>query len=622
MIDLDRFPYFSIDSETTGLQFPADQAFGVSIATPDGQSYYWDLREQPEVIDWLDRALPKYAGTVIAHNASFDYRMLKSTGIAMNVHSLDDTVIRACCIDEHLHSYSLDSLGELYLGTGKVTAIYADLAAKYGGLATRNVQMPRLYQAPSSLVAPYARKDAELTLRLWEWQNHEVIKQHMEGVPSLATIMTFERKLMPTLIGMEVAGIRVDTGLAKDAMDKLTVIIDRAEAELTSLVGRKVNVNSAPQIKTLFDPDQDNDGYWYADGVLIGTTKSGGPSLAAESLRAMALAGNLTSKLIMDIRSLTKTRDTFLGGHVIGHAYGDRVYPTINQSKGEHGGTGTGRLSYTNPAMQQIPSRNKTVAAIVKPIFKPELGQQWLDIDENSFEVRVFAHLVTPYDPQIARQYADNPHTDFHQYVADLTHLPRNASYSGQANAKQLNLSAIFNSGNGALADKMGLSWEWDAFYDDEELVKYRKAGPDAMEVINRYHQALPGVKKLQNKCRATALNRGFLFTGSGRRIRFPDKRKAYKASGLLIQSTAADINKDNILIADQYLRDNGGRLLLNTHDSYSMSIPYGSFQDIWPGLKALLDAPGRARVPLIAEVSGVGDNWWSALNNQAGVTK
>ena len=622
MIDLDRFPYFSIDSETTGLQFPVDQAFGVSIATPDGASHYWDLREEPEVIDWLDRALPKYAGTVIAHNASFDYRMLKSTGIAMNVHSLDDTVIRACCIDEHLHSYSLDSLSELYLGTGKVTAIYADLAAKYGGLATKNVQMPRLHQAPSSLVAPYARKDAELALRLWEWQNEEITRQRVPGVPDLSSVMSFERKVMPTLIGMEVAGIRVDTGLAKDAMDKLTVIIDRAEAELTSLVGRKVNVNSAPQIKTLFNPDQDNDGYWHSDGVLIGTTKSGGPSLAAESLRAMALAGNMTSKLIMDIRSLTKTRDTFLGGHVIDHAYGDRVYPTINQSKGEHGGTGTGRLSYTNPAMQQIPSRNKTVAAIVKPIFKPELGQQWLDIDENSFEVRVFAHLVTPYDPQIARQYADNPHTDFHQYVADLTHLPRNASYSGQANAKQLNLSAIFNSGNGALADKMGLSWEWDAFYDDEELVKYRKAGPDAMEVINRYHQALPGVKKLQNKCRATALNRGFLFTGSGRRIRFPDKRKAYKASGLLIQSTAADINKDNILIADQYLRDNGGRLLLNTHDSYSMSIPYGSFQDVWPGLKALLDAPGRARVPLIAEVSGVGDNWWSALNNQAGVTK
>ncbi len=451
----------------------------------------------------------------------------------------------------------------------------------------------------------------------------QIAKQRIQGVPDLSDIMSFERRLMPVLIGMEVSGIRVDTGMASDAINKLTAIIDKAEADLTKLVGRIVNVNSSPQIKSLFNLERDDDGNWFADGIMVGTAKSGGPSLAAESLRAMAASGNPASKLIMDIRSLTKTRDTFLAGHIIGHAHDGRVYPTINQSKGENGGTGTGRLSYTDPAMQQIPSRNKTVAAIVKPIFKPEWGQQWLDIDENSFEVRVFAHLVTPYDPQIAKQYAANPHTDFHQYVADLTNLPRNASYSGQANAKQLNLSAIFNSGNGALADKMGLSWEWDAFYDnDEELVKYRKAGPDAMEVINRYHQALPGVKKLQNKCRATALNRGFLFTGSGRRIRFPDKRKAYKASGLLIQSTAADINKDNILIADQYLRDNGGRLLLNTHDSYSMSIPYGSFQDIWPGLKALLDAPGRARVPLIAEVSGVGDNWWYALNNQAGVTK
>jgi DNA polymerase I len=620
-LELNSFPYLAIDSETTGLRYPLDRAFGVSMATPDGQSYYWDLREYPSIIDWLDRALSGYKGTIIAHNASFDYRMLKTAGIRMNINSLDDTVIRACCIDEHLHSYSLDALAEKYLGQRKVNDIYADLAGLFGGLATRGVQMPRLHAAPSSVVAPYARQDAVLALRLWEWQAGEVARQHVEGVPDLTSVMQFERRVMPSLIRMEVAGIRVDVAAAERAMGGLTAIINQNELELLAHVGGKININSAPQMREFFKPKKDDGGNWTVGGVVVGTTKSGAPSLGADSLRMLAAAGNPVAKLILDGRSLIKTRDTFLGGHIVGHAVDGRVYPTINQSKGEHGGTGTGRLSYQDPAMQQIPSRNKKVAAIVKPIFLPELGQDWLDVDENSFEVRVFAHLVTPYDDKIAQQYAANPHTDFHQYVADLTHLPRNASYSGQPNAKQLNLSAIFNSGNGALADKMGMSWEWDSFEDDEgEVINYRRAGLDAMEVINRYHEALPGVKKLQKKCRQTAMNRGFLFTSQGRRIRFPDKRKSYKASGLLIQSTAADYNKENIVIAEEYLRKNGGRLMLNTHDSYSMSIPAGSYADIWPGLKALLDAPGRARVPLIAEVSGVGADWWSALNNESGV--
>lgn len=620
MIDLERFPYIALDTETTGLRYPLDCAFGVSIATPDGKSYYWDLRQQPGIIDWLAKALPGYQGTVICHNASFDARMLKTVGIKVRLESLDDTVVRACCIDEHLHSYSLDALCELYLGENKVTSIYQDLADLFGGLPTRNVQMPRLHQAPPEVVAKYAAKDALLAMRLWEWQNEEIVRQRIDGAPDLSQIMKFERDAMPSLIRMEMAGIRVDTIAAKDAMDKLTTIIGQSEKELLAAVGKKININSSPQIRELFSPQRVDEG-WAVGNVLVGTAKSGGPSLGAESLRALVSAGNRTAQLIMDIRSLTKTRDTFLGGHVIGHAVDGRVYPTINQSKGEEGGTGTGRLSYVDPAMQQIPSRNKKVAAIVKPVFLPELGQQWLDVDENSFEVRVFAHLVTPYDGKIARQYEDDPHTDFHQYVADLTGLPRNASYSGQANAKQLNLSAIFNSGNGSLADKMGMEWDWDSFTTDEgEFVKYRKAGYDAMAVINAYHEALPGVKKLQKKCKDTALTRGFLFTKSGRRIRFPDKRKAYKASGLLIQATAADFNKENILVAEKYLREHGARLLLNTHDSYSMSIPEGSYAELWPGLKALLDAPGRARVPLIAEVSGVGHNWWAALCNEAGI--
>jgi len=314
--------------------------------------------------------------------------------------------------------------------------------------------------------------------------------------------------------------------------------------------------------------------------------------------------------MILEQRSLIKTRDTFLKGHVLDSAVGGRVYPTINQSKVEGGGTGTGRLSIQGPAMQQIPSRNKEVAALVKPCFLPDEGHVWLDADMASFEVRVFAHLAG-----IGQAYVDDPHMDFHQWVADLTGLVRNAEYGGQPNAKQLNLSMIFNSGNGAIAETMGMDWHWDQFTDKTgKLIRYKKPGKEAMAVIDTYHKKLPGVKRLAEGCKNKAIKRGYIFTKYGRHLRFPRGWKTYKASGLLIQATAADINKENIRLITDVLQPMGGHLLLNTHDSYSMSIP----EDVW--WKDAFEEVRRAverpvlDVPLILDLSGHGNNWANAL--------
>lgn len=613
MIDLDRYPVIALDTETTGLQYPKDRAFGVSIAVP-GRSWYWDLRLDPHIRDWLNRALPQYKGIIVCHNASFDYRMLSAAGISCNVRALDDTVIRACAIDEHLHSYSLDSLAQKYLGTGKVNDIYAELAALFGGLPTRNVQMKNIIYAPKKAVEKYAKVDAELTLQLWMWQEDYADKDSTLA-PPIREIWEFERSVMPDLIDMEMNGIRVDADKAERAIAKLDELVGAEQKTINDIAGRRINVNSGPQIRELFRPTYEN-GHWQVGGTSIMTTGSGAPSFGADSLRL--LEDDERAKIILNIRSMIKTRDTFLAGHVLGHMDGDRVYPTINQSKGESGGTGTGRLSYQNPAMQQIPSRNKKVAAIVKPVFLPDLQEAWMDVDLNSFEVRVFAHLVAGQDPNIVRAYENDPALDFHQWVASLTGLPRNATYSGQPNAKQLNLSMIFNAGNGSTADQMGLPWEPAEFEkDDGEVVHYKKAGPEAMELIGRYHQELPGVKKLQNAAKASAIRRGFIFTKCGRRIHFPNGYKAYKASGLLIQATAADYNKENIQLISKFCNANGGRLLLNTHDSYSMSVPEDCAKEFWRELRPILEMPDRARVPLVVDMSGVGDDWWSALNNQ-----
>ncbi len=604
MWDFWQYPVIAIDAETTGLVYPRDRAFSFAITTTDMRSGYFDIRRNPEVIDWLNDGFKKFKGLIVNHNIAFDYKMLYQVGIRMPITQLEDTCTRACLINEHLMSYSLDDLSKKYLKEKKVSDIYESLAEIFGGSATRKTQIKNLKDAPPDIVAPYAKRDTELALRLWQWQEQEIEEQ------GIRQIVDFERSLMPTLIRAQMRGIKVNPDQAYEAMDRLTDQIVPLQDRLEELAGSGFNSNSPKQMREFLKPTQDDSGQWWCKGEKIEATKTGNPSLGADSLRTI---DSEETRLILNLRSLIKTRDTFLAGHVLGHEVNGRVYPTINQNKGEDGGTGTGRLSYVDPAMQQIPSRDKVKAAVVKPIFEPDDDMVWVDSDKASFEVRVFAHLVN--DQHINDQYQKNPNADFHQMVADLTGLVRNATYSGQPNAKQLNLSMIFNSGNGAIADKMGMSWDWESFTPrgSTELVTYKKAGVEAMEVIENYHRRLPGVKALATKAQRLAENRGYIKTHHGRRIRFPKGYKSYKASGLAIQATAADINKQNWMIIEEVL---GGRghLILNTHDSYSLCLP-PDWKEIFQEIKREVENNYPwFRVPLILELSGYGPNWWEAV--------
>lgn len=595
----------AFDTEATGLKWPADRAFGFSLALPNLEACYHDIRHEPGAIDWFNDEMSRFKGKVICHNAAFDYRMAESSSLYLPMDRMDDTVTRACLINEHEHSFSLDHLSEKYLGERKVD-IYPELAVLFGGRATRNCQMPNLHRAPPEVVAPYATKDPVLTMRLWQWQEEEIKRQGIER------ICDFERRVFVPIIKAVMRGVRVDLKAAEQAMAKLTLVIEEEQRELDRLIGKPVNANSPKQTREIFNPKQDASGEWMADnGHHLQKTDSGNPSLDAEALRGME--NDRRAQLILSIRSTVKTRDTFLGGHVLGHAVGDRVYPNVNQNKGEDAGTGSGRLSYTEPALQQIPSRNKKVASVVKRVFLPEEGCRWASYDMNSFEVRVFAHLVN--NPAINAAYAEDENTDFHQFVADLTHLPRNATFSGQPNAKQLNLSMIFNSGNGAIAEKMGMPWEWNSFTDKNgKIVTYKKAGPDAEAVIAKYHEKVPGVKELAQRAKATAESWGYVATKHGRRLRFPNKFKTYKASGLAIQATSADINKEMWLLTDQMLT--GPRhLIMNTHDSYEVNVEEGADpeklrKELQEGIRA---AVPWVRVPLVLDLNGSGVNYWDA---------
>ena len=589
------------DTETTGMG-PADRAFGVSWMLTGHSPKYHDLRRGwPE--EFMD--IVSYSSCrIVCHNASFDYRMLWRAGIKLPLERMDCTVVRATQINEHEFTYQLQALAQKHLGEGKLTEIYEELARMFGGRATANVQMPRISGAPAEIVAPYACRDAKLCHNLWQWQQAEIERQGIQR------IVDFERSVMPAIIRNEMRGIRVDVDAAERAVVGLTHEIDAALRELYRKAGKHFNIDSPKQVREVFNPHQGLDGVWRnAAGHRFPSTPGGAPSFSAEALRD---TGDPVAAAILSTRSLIKTRDTFLKGHVLGSQHNGRVYPNIHQTKGTEGGTGTGRFSYTSPALQQIPSRNKLVAAILKPIFLPDEGQVWADGDMHSFEVRVFAHLVN--NPTTIEAFKANPELDFHQMVADLTGLPRSATYSGQANAKQLNLSMIFNSGKGAIADKMGMPWSWGSFDDRVgKKVLYKVAGPEAIAVIDRYHAAMPGVKELAERASGVASRYGYVETYFGRRLRFPNGQKLYKASGITIQATAADINKMNWLLIEQALGDEG-RLVLNTHDSYGLSLPE-DWRPYWDRVKEVVESGFPwFRVPIVLELSGHGRNWWEAL--------
>jgi len=611
----------AIDTETTGTYYPRDKAFSVSVSTKWSDTYIDFRSDRTGATDELLSAIARKRPIIAAHNASFDVKMLSSAGYNIQKSLFQCTMVRASLINEHESTvfpwskqrggYSLDYLSDKYLGTRKDEDFHVE-ACEYFGLPDRTAKgriMERISELPASLVGRYAKKDSRLAYDLWQWQQKEITLQGIQD------IVSFEQKLFPVIVESEMRGIHVDKKEAYSAMDKLTVLIDKSQKDLNKIVGHEFNVNSSPQVRDLFQPYQSEQQWYASDGTPLETTGAGKPSFGGLALHNMT---HPVAASIVEIRSLIKTRDTFLGSHIIGHEYEGRVYPNINQVKGEDGGTGTGRLSYTDPAMQQIPTRNKTVAQIVKPCFKPPQGKVWLETDLASFEVRVFAHLVAAYNDNLVQAYKENPSLDFHQYVADETGLPRNATFSGEPNAKQLNLSMIFNQGRGATADKMGMPWEWSEFMGkDGKSVRYQKAGKEANKIINKYHDRVQGVHMLAERAKLYAEKQFVIKTAFGRRLRFPHGYKAYKASGILIQATSADINKRNWLVINEALGSDG-HLILNMHDSYSMAVPEDWKRYYRIVSEAISDTTDmNFRVPLILDLDGAGYSWHGAKSGE-----
>lgn len=597
----------ALDFETTGLQYwdPSFSIFGVAIAFVDDfkfHSMYFDAREYPRVFEWLRNELPK-THLVVAQFAQFEAQCVHSIGIDPQDIEWYCTMTAACLIDEHMIKYDLQSIAaynHVHTRKGELQdRIRLALGAKSIDAAMANLQ-----HAPADLVSEYGAEDAATALKIYFAQYPELENQE------LLKVMNLEMRLMPVLARMSRVGVRVDTEAAEASIPELTARADVLQRELNDITGTNFNANSTPQIRALFDP-QPISPYQFVcnDGTIIGLTKSGkGPSLDQNALRSMK---HPAAAKIIQLRKTVKLRDTFVRGHILGNAdQNGYVHTTFNQTRNdEDAGTGTGRLSSTDPALQQITKRDKDNAALLRSFFLPDRGQAWLCIDHSQIDFRCSAHLVN--DPRIIEQYKENPNLDFHQIVADMTGIPRNAPYAGAPYAKQMNLSMAFGAGPGKACFMMGMPYKIEEYKGKMMYI----AGPEGRAVFELYHQKLPGVRAFMKQAERVAHSTGYVRTQIGRRLRL-GKGTAHKAAGLLYQSYAADIHKYALIAVDQALKGTEGRLMLSVHDEADLSAPnddklkarcveaYTDFQSD--------HSPVKMRVPITASAK-FGVNWWEA---------
>jgi len=592
-----------IDTETTGLKWWKDSVFGVSLCTEDEGTWYFDVRTDPRSIDWLNDLIEKNPRTKwVGHNLKFDYHFLREAGVVLPEDRIDCTMIRAALINEHEPTYELDFLARKYAGTRKDSEIYDEMAALFGGRATRNAQMPNISRAPEDMVARYAKQDALATMKLYQWQESRMSE--------ISRVHDLERRLFPVIIRMEEGGVRVDVDRAEEAVRRLSVRIEQDHRALNTLAGFEVNPNPSGSITKLFEPKLGEDGEWYLnDGTRADKTEGGKASINAECLRRMK---HPAAKMILDLRKMLKTRDTFLSGHILGHHNEGVIHCNYNQTKNDaEAGTGTGRLSVTNPALQQIPSRDQEIKSLVRPIFLPDEGARWLGMDWSQFEFRVANHYGQV--PAIIKAYHDNPNLDFHQLVSDMTGIPRNAQYAGGPSSKAINLGLAFNMGAGRLAQEIGLPCSEETMDDGRVFVK---PGPEALAIFEKYHAANPGMRNMQQKASAIAKQRGHVMTMMGRHIRFPGGQFTHKASGLIYQGTSADAMKVKLIEIDRYLTENdAGRLLLTVHDEVGISLEKDADPEAIAKIYTTFDGVQcemKFRVPITCDW-GVGDNWYEA---------
>jgi len=488
--DLKEHKYIAIDLETkdpnlkskgSGALVNEGEIIGVAVAV-DGWSGYFPIAHREgnlpkqKVLDWLQE-ICNLPSTKLFHNAMYDMCWLKAYNINVNGHIID-TMVMAALVNENRFSYSLNSLCYDLLGEVKDESVLLQAAKGIDPKA-------EMYKLPAMFVGTYAEKDAELTLKLFKHLSLEIRKDN------LTEVFDLETRLFPCLIDMKVKGVRVDVERAHVLKTKLSRKEEQLLLKVKKETGEDVQIWAARSIGKVFDK---------LSLPYNRTAKTQAPSFTKNFLQVHK------HPLVQDIakaREINKAHTTFIDT-IIKYQYKGRIHADINPVRGEKGGTVTGRFSYSNPNLQQVPARNKDLGPMIRSLFLPERNHTWGCFDYSQQEPRLVVHYAAA-SPKLREDEEvkdivnrfNNDDVDFHQTVADMAGIER-------IQAKTINLGLFYGMGKAKLQAELGLSTK-----------------EEAEKLFEKYHSRVPFVKDLMNNTSRDSQRNGYITTLLGRKCRF-----------------------------------------------------------------------------------------------------
>ena len=593
--DLSKYDEIAIDLETkdpnlktmgSGSVTGRGQIVGIAVAVRDWSGYY-PIRHEGGgnmdikiVLKWFQDIL-ETPSKKIFHNAMYDVCFIRSEGLRIEG-TIIDTMIAGSLVDENRFRYDLGSMGRDYVGRGKNEGVLAETAKEWGIDAKSE-----MYKLPAMYVGEYAEADAKLTLELWQEMKKEIISQDIQSIFNLET------ELFPCLVDMRFLGVRVDIQAATELKNKLLT----EEKECLHIVKKETGVDTqiwaARSIAQVFQKLR---------LPFDRTEKTNSPSFTKNFLQ------NHPHPIVQKIaraREINKAHTTFIDT-IIKHEHKGRIYAEINQLRSDSGGTVTGRFSYSNPNLQQIPARNKELGPMIRSLFIPEQNCKWGVFDYSQQEPRLVVHyaaLQNMYSVGDVLDAYNEGDADFHKIVADMADIPRDQ-------AKTINLGLFYGMGKNKLQAELGVNKE------------------KAEELFRQYHSRVPFVKQLMDSVMRRAQDRGRVRTLLGRLCRFhlwepnqfgihkalpheaalaehgPGIKRAYtyKALNRLIQGSAADMTKKAMID----LHKEGITPHIQVHDELDISVESAEHAD---KIKQIMEGAVTLEVPNKVDYES-GTNW------------
>lgn len=597
--DLSQAEVIAIDLETRdpnlkerGPGWPRldGEVAGIAVAVEGWKGYFPIAHEEggnldrKKVLSWLDTQLknnPK--AKKLFHNAQYDLGWLRSLDIYIK-ENIIDTMVAAPLINEDRWSYALNALGKDYLQEKKDETLLREAADAFGFNAKSE-----MWRLPAMFVGPYAEQDAALTLRLWS---------HLKGLldkEDLWHIFDLESSITPMLVEMRARGVRVDLDRAEEASKNLKAREIEIFTKIKREYGAEPQIWANASLAGIFDEAK----------LPYPRTEKGAPSFQQHWLETHE---HELPRLIVEARKINKARTTFIEKMILQHNHEGRIHAELHPLRSDTGGTVSGRFSYSNPNLQQVPARDPELGKMIRSLFIPEEGCYWGAFDYSAQEPRITAHYAYMTKQQgaeeVVEKYNKDPNTDFHQTVADMAGITRKQ-------AKAINLGLAYGMGVTKLSAELGMTLE------------------EGKALFAEYHEKVPFMKGLSSRCSRVAGKQGRIRTLLGRKCRF-DKwepsqfgsrkfyqsydeahkvhggaiRRAftYKAMNRLIQGSAADMTKE----AMRQLWDEGFLPHLQIHDELDFSVENKEQED---RIKEIMETCVELSVPSLVDVE-TGPSW------------